>query len=416
MSDKSTKLVAIVLGGTVPHCELVRNLQRRGYYVILIDYLEAPPAASVAEEHLRESTLDLDCVLGIARARKASVVISACIDQANVTACYVMEQLGLEPPYSYDTSLLVSNKLLMKRRMMEAGIATSKYVEIKESGGRGIGGLSFPVIVKPADSNSSKGVCIAEDRAQMEKYVEEALLISRSSEAIVEEFVTGVEIGVDCYVFDEGVRILMTKERRKFHSDCGGVQQIYGCIWPAKLSADVIRELLVIASKIAKAFNLKNTPLMIQGILNSSGFSVIEFAPRIGGGESFRLIKTMTGFDFVDSAVCSFLRVEPPRGIGMSKYCFADNFIYVTAGRFDRIDIPEELEEDGTVDYVQAYRRPGTMMGAELSSNNRVGVFAVKAATYEELYLKINRAQCAIEVYDTDGFPMMRRDIYKVTL
>ena len=101
MAKQIHKLIAIVLGGTLPHCELVRNLQGRGYYVILIDYLEAPPASSVADEHVQESTLDKELVLHIARKREASLVISTCIDQANVTACYVMEKLGLRPCLLY---------------------------------------------------------------------------------------------------------------------------------------------------------------------------------------------------------------------------------------------------------------------------------------------------------------------------
>ena len=71
----NNKEIAIVLGGTVPHCELIRQLQTRGYYVILIDYLPNPPAKLVADEHIQESTLDKDAVLKVAVQRNASLVI-----------------------------------------------------------------------------------------------------------------------------------------------------------------------------------------------------------------------------------------------------------------------------------------------------------------------------------------------------
>ena len=38
------KKKAIVLGGTNPHIELIRQLHERGYYVILVDFLPHPPA------------------------------------------------------------------------------------------------------------------------------------------------------------------------------------------------------------------------------------------------------------------------------------------------------------------------------------------------------------------------------------
>jgi len=111
------KLVAIVLGGTYPHKSLINNLKLRGYYTILIDYYAFPPAKVDADEHIQESTLDKGKVLEIAKKRNASLVISTCIDHANVTACYVAEELNLPAPYSYEIALTVTNKN-MTRFMM----------------------------------------------------------------------------------------------------------------------------------------------------------------------------------------------------------------------------------------------------------------------------------------------------------
>ena len=61
------KPVAIVLGGTSPHVLLVYKLHERGYYVILVDYLQNPPAKIAADEHIQASTLDKERVLEIAR-------------------------------------------------------------------------------------------------------------------------------------------------------------------------------------------------------------------------------------------------------------------------------------------------------------------------------------------------------------
>ena len=102
--------VALVLGGTVPHMELILQLKNRGYYTILIDYLENPPAADAADEHIVESTLDKEKVLEIAVERKVELVISGCVDQANISACYAMEKLGKYVPYSYEIARKVTNK------------------------------------------------------------------------------------------------------------------------------------------------------------------------------------------------------------------------------------------------------------------------------------------------------------------
>ena len=87
--------IAIVLGGTVPHVSLVQKLQKRGFYTILLDYLDNPPAKQYADEHIKESTLDKDAVLEVAKQKNAAIVISTCVDQANSICCYVAEKLKM---------------------------------------------------------------------------------------------------------------------------------------------------------------------------------------------------------------------------------------------------------------------------------------------------------------------------------
>ena len=135
---------AIVLGGTLPHVTLINKLKDRGFYVILIDYLEHPYAASYADEHIKASTLDYDVVTEIAKDEGVELVISTCIDQANVTACYVAEQLGLPHPYSFKTALAVTDKLKMKDIMVENGIPTSRFMRIKQASDIKDSSLQFP--------------------------------------------------------------------------------------------------------------------------------------------------------------------------------------------------------------------------------------------------------------------------------
>lgn len=415
MNNYSTdKPIAIVLGGTFPHIKLIENLKKRGYYTLLVDYYENPCAKYAADEHLQESTLDLEKVVEIARERDAKLVISTCVDQANVTACYAAEKLGLPAPYSYETSLAVTNKGLMKDCMVQNGIPTSKYVFVKDLSGFESAGLSFPVAVKPADSNSSKGVRKACDLDELSRFLDEALIISRSDEAIIEEYKEGREIGVDCFVKDNDAVVIMTKERRKvvLQDKDDPVQQIYGCIWPADLTEKNRVDLQKIASQIAQAFNLNNTPLMIQVIVAGDEINVIEFGARIGGGESFRIIPLSTGFDIIDAAVESFLGGEVNLKYKRSEIFYAENFIYAKAGVFGSISGHEDLLKNGVIEYLDSIKLKGMPIGEEISSNNRIGVFAVKSCDQADLYQKLNAAIEHLEAYDIYGRPIMRKDIY----
>ncbi len=407
-----TENIAIILGGTSPHIELVQNLKARGYKTVLIDYLENPPAAQYADEHIRESTLDYDKVLEIAKEKCANLVISTCIDQANISACYTAEKLGLTKPYSYKIALDVTNKELMKTIFVENGIPTSKYVCTTSLENYDITGMKFPLVVKPVDCNGSKGVRKALDEKEVEIYLKDALSLSRTHNAIIEEFKEGMEIQVDCYIKNGKAQVIMTRQKRKFFMDNADELQSVGSVVPAEVSENVQNEIGIIANNIAKAFKLKNTPMFFQAIVKDDEISVIEFAPRIGGGLSYQMLRLITGIDIIDVAVDSFLEKESNIEIKSPEFLYATNLIYASEGIFDRIVGYEKLLEDGKIEKFYITKTQGTEIDPGMASKNRVGAFLIKARTKEELYENIKRVNAAIEVYSTQNEPMMLRDIY----
>lgn len=402
---------AIVLGGTFPHRHLIQKLKDRGYYTILVDYYEAPIAKEVTDKHIQASTLDKDEVVRIAKEEGAELVIASCVDQANVTACYVGEKLGLPHPYSYEASLNVTDKVAMKRIMVENNIPTSRHYIINTLQEFNESELTYPIIVKPADSNSSKGVRkLEKDEPNKELYIEKALELSRNGAAVVEEYKVGKEVGVDCIIKDHKAYIIMTRERRKIQSHNDAIQQIYGSFWPADVTPVQLENLRIIAEKIGNAFDINNSPLMMQTIVSDSEINVIEFGARIGGGENYHIIEELTGYDFIEQSINSFLGEDIDLTHHDACEYLADNYIYIKAGSFGEMKIDECVKDD--ILYSNVYRKFGAEVGADISSNNRVGVFVVKARTTDEILRKIKNVVDHMEVYNAEGEPVMRKDIY----
>lgn len=413
---------ALVLGGTYPHIALIQKLQDRGYYTILIDYLDHPSAKDFADEHIQESTLDMEKVLQIAKEQKAELVISTCVDQANVTCCYVAEQLGLPKPYTYEASLNVTDKVRMKQMMIDNDIPTARHYQISSLTEFDSSKLRFPIIVKPADANSSKGVRkIDEGDSNMTQYIDEALKISRNGKAIIEEYIVGREIGADCMIVNHKAHVILTRERRKIiKNNTDAIQQIYGSFWPANLTNDNIEQLRLIAEHIAEAFCIDNTPLMMQTILTNNTFEVIEFGARIGGGDNYQIIEELTGYDIIQNSIRSFLG-EPIEIMDLNEdrpKLIMDNYLYLVRpsdiGRDKQVfgHIYYNDIANSCIEYKKVYRKKGDTVGYEISSNNRVGCFVVSGKTEQELLDKQKTVVNNMEVYDVDGNPIMRKDIY----
>lgn len=407
------KPVAIVLGGTNPHKALIENLKDRGYYTILIDYFENPPAKEVADKHIKESTLDQEIVLGIAKEEKASLVISTCIDQANVTACYVGEKLGLPIPYSYDIAKEISDKGIMKQVMKENNIPSSNYISLREDQVYSVEHLKYPLVVKPTDSNGSKGVRRVENKTELDNYLNKAFAISRNKKAIIEEFIEGDEIGVDCFIDDSKAHIITMHKKRKPKINNDSVIFSIGSISPPNISNEVLNKIQEIANQIAEIFILKNTPLLIQLIVNKYDIKVVEFAPRIGGGLNFYKIKLFSGFDMLDAAIDSFLNVSVVPQYSKPNCFYSENHIYTESGIFGKIVGFRELIEDKTIIAFYPNKTKGMQILPGKASKDRAASFIVKANTVDEIKEKINIALSRIKVFDINGNELSFIDNYK---
>ena len=397
------KPVAIVLGGTAPHVLLVNKMHERGYYVVLVDYLPNPPTKKVADEHVLASTLDKEQVLTIAKERGASLVISTCIDQANSVCCYVAEKLGLPHPYSYETSLYVTNKGLMKSRMKEYDVPSSSYLLTKSADGVDWNNVSFPCVVKPVDCNSSKGVHRADSIDEAKPFVAEALNLSQTGEAIIEGFCAGDEIQVDCVALDGDADVVMTRSKVKSPGRNEAVLNSFGSIVPAQVSGKVLPKLKQIAVNIAKGFGLRNTPFFYQAIVSDEEVNVLEFAPRVGGGLSYYMIKNFVGFDAVEAAVDSFLGQPIPRNYHVPNKYFRTCLLYSRPCTFDHIEGMEELKMEGIVRECFITKSKGDVIDGDMRSSNRVGSYILEAETMHELQERLAVCINRIKVIDNKG-------------
>lgn len=402
---------AIVLGGTSPHIALIENLKKRGYYTVLVDYLDNPPAGPFANEHIQESTLDHEAVLRVASERHAALVISACVDQANLTACYVGERLGLPIPYSYDTACHVTNKGLMKQIMAANGIPTPRFHYIDHTHIPASVHLPFPVVVKPADSCGSAGVKTAYTDEELSIYLLDALRISRTNKAIYEEHLAGCEVSAYCFVQHKKAHLIMATQRFTVVDGTNQVIMCYATLAPAPLPSNVLDTLTEIGSRIADCFNLDNTPLHVQAMVTADDVNIVEFSPRVGGGMSYKTILENTGFDIIDATVNSYLNAPTTLAVSPPHMFSLVHLVYAHPGIFKSVSGDVDLVKSGIIQSFHKYKTPGMTIGRDKANSARVGAFIAHSETTDDLLSRIEIAMNTLEVYDAHDRMIMRKDI-----
>lgn len=404
----------MVLAGGPDQADLI-DLLKEMYpqcEIILIDMAYPVMATSHAHRHIQISTMDFDAVKDCAVKEKVDCIITACGDQPLITMAKVSEELGLPCYLTEEQALNMTNKLHMKKIMLENGIPTAKFRTITDEN-EDISDLGFPLMIKPADCNGSLGVRKANNMADFRKFVHEAKGYSISNSAIVETFTSGTEVTVDCYAINGHAKLLMYGNVRK--KKIGqNITLIYQTYIPADISPKALENIQKIADDITRVFKLDNTPILIQTIVNGDNVSVIEFAPRIGGGAKHRTVTYKTGFDILKANVESMLGGKPVIKTNYDNDFYSRNHVYAFPGIYSHVENVEKLIKDGTIVEYVPIKMSGSKIGEFFASRDRVGSFLVKAATIAELETKIRIAADTLRIIDVDGNDIMKHHMFDI--
>jgi len=401
---------ALVLCGGLPQIALINDLKQRGITTLLADMNENVKAREYADEFYKVSVLDVEAIRNLAREQKVDFLITVCADQVLQVVAQVSEELGLPCYLDFETAQNVSKKSFMKKTFFESGVPTSKYVVMNSFDEQKIKDLKYPIIVKPVDAYSSRGVTKVYNLDELKSAFEKAISISREGNAVIEEFVEGQEITVDVYVEDSIAHVLCMTELYKIGED--GKFIINRSINPARVSLDIENQIKATAQKIADGFGLKNTPMLIQLISDGKNISVVEFCARTGGGVKFLMIKKFTGFDVVKAVVDLTLGLKPHVGeLKKNPMITVNEFVYCKKGILDHVEGIDELVLNGTVSEYSQFKTSGTEFGEINGSGDRVAYFSISDSSMQEVIRRhriVNESICAVS---TDGEDLIRHDL-----
>lgn len=401
---------ALVLAGSCSQIVLLNQLRERNIETVLADNNPNAIAIPYADKFVRVNILDVDAVRKVALEEKVDLLLAVCADQVLLTVAKVSEDLGLPCYIDYDTACKVSDKGHMKDIFSKNGVPTSKHAFMAELDMEKIAQMEYPLVVKPVDAYSSKGVRKVTNQEELHQYFKEAAEISRSGVVIVEEFVEGAELTVDFEVIDGKAHLLSVSNTEKVNYKDRFLA--FRTRFPAAVSPETIERVAEIGQKIATAFNLKNTPMLVQLLTNDQKESVLEFCARTGGGAKYLLIKAATGFDPIKAVVDLTLGQSVNVGeIKSESKLITNEFLYAYPGVFDHLEGFEELKQDGTIAEFWRFKWPGAEIVNAISSSDRVASVTIYADTYEELVAKHNRMAKTVKIMDCNGNDMMRHDL-----
>ena len=292
----------MVLGGSNCQLHALERAKKEGIYTILADYTEMPPGARVADVHEKISTFDADACLAAAKKHRIRGVMTMGTDQPVLTAAKVSAAFRLPSCLTTEQALYVTNKKHMKKRLLEAEIATSPWMLIDtNTTEEEMSRLTPPYVLKPLDSQGQRGIYKLNTAREVREHLAQTLSFSRCKEALLEEFYESDEMTVSGYV-DDGKLIIFTITDRLLYPDPVHIGVCIGHRFPSVHMGDY-EEIKDISERLVEAFTIENGPFYLQLLKGKEGIRVNELACRIGGAFEDVMIPYLTGFDILDAVM-----------------------------------------------------------------------------------------------------------------
>lgn len=290
-----------VLGANEPLIPFYKQAKALGYEVIGIAIEKGAVCKIYCDKFYPISFADKDQVVDVCRKEKVDGIISFSLESALPTVAYVANQLGLISN-SEESIKLTQSKFTQRQALEHAGIPVPKYYLIENESDLEKIEYRYPIIVKPVDSGGSQGICKVESPDKIVEAYSYAVGYSRTSKAIVEEFVDGREFSVE-YISHQGKHYFLQITDKVTSGAPRFVEMQHH--QPADIPKSLSIRIQKMVESALTALKIENSASHTEIKCNSNDvLYIIETGARMGGDYiSSDLVRLSTGYDFVEGAI-----------------------------------------------------------------------------------------------------------------
>lgn len=295
----------LMLGTSSISREMVEYAKSQGIYTIVTDPREPERSIAklVADEYWMINTADVDTLEKKCREEGVTAVICGISEFCLEVCMELCKRLGF-PCYCTPEAWHYSrDKDDFKKLCREVGapVPTDYYLTDALTE-KELATVKFPVVVKPVDMSSNRGVSYCHNKEELVKAWKYARSISKSSKMIVERMLVGDE-WYSTYAFSNGEPRLLALNA--MYAQPGEPKNCYTITTTATNHIEqYIKEINPYIEEVLRRVGCKEGYGWVQAMLDEDGhFYIIEMGYRLDGDMMFIPYKEMLGYDVIKELV-----------------------------------------------------------------------------------------------------------------
>lgn len=420
----------LVLGGTSASLDLVKLAKSMGVYVIVTDEAEVSQRVSkqIADEVAMISTDALEGLANLVESKKIDGVFCGPSEFNLNNVINLCKKVGLPcyaTPEQWD---ICSNKEKFKSFCRKNGVPTAKEYNITRFETEGLDNeIDYPLIVKPVDGCSSKGISICNNRLEVLKAYEYALLASSCKKAIIEQYIdNGGSIFSFRYILDEG-KYYPYLTFDTYIADPVKKQCLISAFtyFPSNFTELFLAELDKNVQKMFADMGLKNGVAFIQAIPYKGKIYCHEMGYRISGGMIYKITEPLMGINDMKMMLRyalgeKIVTEEELNRISLKQdgVVMAQLMVPLECGTIQSVKgLDEILSLQNIVDFLQYYKVGDTITPEVFGTlGQHFGRFTLWAESRAEMVSLVGKIQRTLEIRNTSGeeMYMMKFDLERV--
>ncbi len=288
----------LILGANPETAGIVLKCNEMGVDTYVTDYNPTAYAKKYAKYPLNIDATDVESLETIVKDNRISGIICGVAESLMLTYARICRDLKL-PCYGNKRLFdIFVDKARFKDICRKNNIPVVDEFFLDNYDDNQLERVNLPVVVKPVDACSSKGISVCKTYKELREGINKALSFSNSKRIIIEKYMTGDEV-VIYYAFQDGEPTLLTMCDRYTNKEQHGVAQLpTAYIFPSKHLDKYAKEIDERVKKMFRKLNIKNGFMFIQSFIDETG-SVRFYEPgyRLNGAQEHYIVAETTGID-----------------------------------------------------------------------------------------------------------------------
>ena len=398
----------LILGANPETVSLIIKAKEMGIFTIVTDNNPNAFAKKYADMAINIDAIDVDALEVFAKSEMIDGVLVGVAEALLPSYCELCQRLNMPCYSSVDKFNIMVNKSLFKDKCREYGVPTIDEYTINQKEK-----IEYPVIVKPVDSCSSKGITICYDEEELNKGISFALQNSKSKKYLIERYMSGDEV-IAYYVMQDGTPIFVGMCDRYTYKQKDKVQLPVSYIFPSKHMDSFLTYSDEPVKNMIRGIGLDNGSIFFQCFVDEKGI-VRTYEPgfRLNGAQEHMILSKVSGIDakelYINFALTGKEATEPLQAKANPKHkeiCCKLSPL-VKTGKIRTLEGMDEIEKLRDVVSVNPSYRAGDVVDGYGTLKQIVCRFFIVSKCKEDLIQTINDIYSLLKVENEDGESML---------